>query len=243
MPFDGDFVPPVTPAPPTPPPAPLAHSLNAVMGWLDSHNGTLTALATLVVAAFTAALWRSTSKLWKEANRASEISRRAAQAAEKSADASVALLRDVERPWIVLEGALVRRREMGFEDEPLLPNNFFIKFKFRNVGRTPAMIDDVVVELADKREIGPEPTFTERSLHLRGAATLAADGTFDANEFGPGPQSKDVATKDVIFYVIFGKVSYREPNGRQHATGFAVEVSPHMAAFSSYPADAFTYWT
>jgi hypothetical protein len=45
-----------------------------------------------------------------------------------------------------------------------------------------------------------------------------------------------------ITFVVYGRLTYKELNGRLHHTGFAVEVSPHIAAFSGYPSDAYDYY-
>jgi|HubBroStandDraft_3_1064219.scaffolds.fasta_scaffold1163424_1 hypothetical protein len=45
-----------------------------------------------------------------------------------------------------------------------------------------------------------------------------------------------------ITFVVYGGLTYKELNGTLHHTGFAVEVSPHIAAFSGYPSDAYDYY-
>ena len=43
-------------------------------------------------------------------------------------------------------------------------------------------------------------------------------------------------------FVFFGRLTYRELNGKVHHTGYAVEVSPHMAAFSPHNNNAYDYY-
>jgi len=46
-----------------------AHAGAQLLQWLESHNGAVTALATIAIAAFTGTLWWSTHRLWQVTQR------------------------------------------------------------------------------------------------------------------------------------------------------------------------------
>jgi hypothetical protein len=159
----------------------------------------------------------------------------AAAAAKKSADAIPAL----ERPWIFVEKAHLKRREDA--GSPIIPNYFSISFVCRNVGRTPAIIEEFFVKIHDKRTIPDIPDYSEPHIRLRCPATVATNVEFESSSFGP-PSQPGATSDEVIFYVIYGKITYKELNGTTHHTGFSVEVSPHMAASTSHPNPAYDYY-
>lgn len=90
--------------------------------FLDCHNGTVAALATVAIAVFTILLWRSTHKMWG-------ATKQAAEAAQKSADALYA----TEGPYIHTDAHLKSVNRDG--DVVTLETDFSVG----NYGRTPAI--------------------------------------------------------------------------------------------------------
>lgn len=108
------------------------------------------------------------------------------------------------------------------------------------MGRVPAVIHRCEFKIADK-DILPEQPDYAGSLDLSCVATLPAGEPFDTSEVGPSP-ANGTKNGQPIMFVFFGRLTYRELNGKVHHTGYAVEVSPHMAAFSPHNNNAYDYY-
>ena len=132
-----------------------------------------------------------------------------------------------ERPWLFLEGATVSRRELP--NQPIVPNDWYIKLRWKNVGRSPALIERCEFKLVDKEAIPTQPDYSN-SADLMTVAMAAPDTTFETNEIGPGRGIGITKDGKPVFFVFFGRLTYKELSGTVHHTGFAVEVSPHMAS-------------
>jgi hypothetical protein len=179
------------------------------------------AFYTSAVALFTAVLVISTILLWRATKRTAEIAERA--------------LSEHERPWLFLQGAKISRRE--FPGQALTPNNFFICLRWKNVGRAPAVILECAVKFEDIKKLDAKPDYSG-AIHLLTSGTVSVGEEFETNEIGPAPTAANVDVQ----YVMFGRLTYTELNGRQHRTGFALHISPHIAAFSRYGKDAYDYY-
>ncbi|HXM80517.1 MAG TPA: hypothetical protein VN929_01180 [Burkholderiales bacterium] len=164
---------------------------------------------------------------------------KSARAAEQSAQVAVKALTDLERPWIFFEATHVQRRE--HPGEPMIPNNFFISFVCRNVGRAPAIIEACFAKIQNITTLPEIPDYSAPIIPLRCPATVATNVDFETSAFGPAPQP-GIDPNSAIRYVVYGKMTYKELNGTVHHTGFAVEVSPHMAAASAYSSNAYDYY-
>ncbi len=165
------------------------------------------------------------------------IALRAAKAAKESADAAKAA-NATERPWIFVLGAHIKRREDG--DGPRIPNNYWIEFKCKNIGRAPAVIEEFVVRYMDE-SVAPDIPDYSNPIFMRCPRTVAVDTEFETNRFGPASQP-DTPIENAAEYVFYGRITYRELNGTQHHTGFSIVVSPLMPATTSFPKDAYDYY-
>jgi hypothetical protein len=181
-------------------------------GLIKDPSAAVTAFFTAVLSVSTIFLWRATHKT--------------AQIAERS-------LTELDRPWLFLAGVRIQRRE-GPHD-PIVPNNFFVSFTWKNVGRSPAIIVDCIVKFAEKSALQPRPDYSN-FIELQAEATVGNGESFTTNQIGPGPTSEDT------FLVAFGRLRYKELNGKTHSSGFAVEISPHMAAFNRHNNDNYDFY-
>lgn len=163
------------------------------------------------------------------------ISKKAADAARKSANAAEKSLSDYERPWIFLERIKVTRRE-----PPPIPNSWFIGFSLKNIGRTPAIIEDCIVRIEDIDTLPEFPSY-ENAFPLACNHTVAANIEFETSEIGKSPEG-GMKNGKPINYVVFGRLTYKELNGKVHHTGFAVEVSPHLPAATGFRNKNYTYY-
>jgi hypothetical protein len=113
------------------------------LAFLETHNGLVSALSSIVVAGFTWALWVSTQGLWSEAKVAGETARRAADAAARSADAAVKASMPVLFPYVTNMAALHPLEEI----EQPLNHEAILLIAFDNYGKTPARIWEVRAKL------------------------------------------------------------------------------------------------
>jgi hypothetical protein len=162
----------------------------------------------------------STFMLWKATSRSAKIAETA--------------LTDLERPWLFLEGTTIRRRDLP--GQPLTPNFFFIKLHWKNVGRSPALTGECIFEFKPKLGLSAYPVYSSDHPGLMMPRTVAVGESVETSEVGPA------SGKDEIL-VFYGRLSYTELNGKSHQTGFAVEISPHMAACSPYGDEKYDYYT
>jgi hypothetical protein len=144
----------------------------------------------------------------------------------------------LQRPWLFLLGATIRRREI--EGEQIASNNWYIKLHWKNVGRSPALIERCEFKFVDKNLIPKRPNYSD-SGDLATVSMAPQDSEFETNEVGPGPT---LSMKDgkPIQLVCFGRLSYKDLGGDLHHTGFALEVSPHIAAFVPHYNPAYDYY-
>jgi hypothetical protein len=201
-------------------PAPIIFGVTELWRTIDCYRDDISATSTLFIAVFTIVLGVFTISLARSTRRAATIAERA--------------LTELERPWVVLEGAHITRRELSHEG--IKPNHWFAQLRFKNLGRSPAAIEMCPFGIAPKDSLPPNPVYSTNS-YLTSQRHVGSGESFETNAVGPSDDGREVI---LVFY---GKLFYRELNGRTHETGFAIEVSPHIAAFSPYIGDAYTYHT
>lgn len=189
--------------------------------FLENHAGAITAIATGFIGYFTYTLYQATNQL-------RAIGERQAEA-----------LTDLERPWLFMEAVRVERRE-GAPINPRIPNNWYISFKWRNVGRAPALIEDCIIKI-EPTELLPEiPNYTNASP-LSCPSTVAKDVEFETGQVGPG-EEKGVKDGEPVNLTIYGRLTYKELGGKLHHTGFAMDVSPHLPAASTHRNKRYEYY-
>jgi hypothetical protein len=202
-------------------------TLAAALAFVDIHNGAVTAIATIVIAAFTIVLALVTG-------RQAHLTRIAAEAAKQSAFVAERALTELERPWIFIQGAKLTWRDSQLPGQPRLRNDWYISLKLKNVGRMPAIIYAIVFKIEDKATLPPTPDY-RNSGALTCPGTIAPGDEVDTNDVGPGPGRQN----ELVFY---GKITYRELNGKEHHSGFALDIAPFMPAFSRHANDAYDYY-
>jgi hypothetical protein len=120
------------------------------------------------------------------------------------------------------------------------PNSFYVELFWENVGRAPALVEGCDVKFADKDDLPAQPDYSN-CVPLNTDRTVPVGGRFQTNQIGPSVALKK--NGQPINYVLFGRMRYRELNGRSHETGFAIEIAPFMPAFMAYPNRAYEYYT
>lgn len=148
----------------------------------------------------------------------------AANAARDSAKVAMDTFTTLERPWLFLEKHRIVRRE-GAPIQPSILNNYWISLLFKNNGRSPAIITNLVFKIIETSELPAVPDYSLCVNKLECPATLAAGKMFESSQVGPSPGKG-------VQYTIFGKLSYKDMAGVEHHTGFAIDISPHLPAAS-----------
>ena len=194
---------------------------SAAESFIDRHEHFLTVLAAIAVAIFTFTLWQATIQL------------------KIIAKAQVDALVNLERPWLFLEKVKVTRRE-GAPINPNLINNWFISFQWRNVGRAPAVIKRCIIFFEPTDELPILPNYSNPST-LSCPYTVAKDVPFETPDIGPAEQ-KRTRDGEVVNLTVYGRLTYSELNGDIHHTGFSVDVSPHLPAFSAHKNRNYDYY-
>lgn len=190
--------------------------------WILVYATLLLVAVTCALAIYTAKLFRATVLLAEDARLSSERQN------------------NIERPWIFISQARVVRRE-GVPINPNLPNNWYISFVFKNIGRTPALIKTCVTTIAIKGELLEFPNY-EGCNELVTQSSLSASESFETDQFGPSPE-KTIINGETANLVVYGKITYTQLNGTEHETGFAVDVSPNFPAFSTFAKKNYEFFT
>lgn len=208
--------------------------------WLVVSTFALTGVAAIQAALFIWQLILIRSSM-RDAKRAADAAAAAADAAttqvqelRRSADATERALSDLERPWIVVDGAKVTMRHSNMSSVQPLPNDWLITLRLRNVGRMPALMSECIFKIQDKATMPQNPDYRNASP-LSLPASISVNRTAETGTVGPGPPGNP---NQLVFY---GVISYRELNCKTHSTGFALEVAPRMPAFIGHANDAYYY--
>jgi hypothetical protein len=176
------------------------------------------AYATIVIALFAIILGLFIASLAESARRAAKV-------------ASKALI-ELERPWLFVESAKILRREMSGQEN--IPNNWYISFKVRNVGRSPAIIKECIIKIEPRDKLPRAPNYSG-ARPIATPQSLSPKDAFDTQAVGSEPG-------DPAIRVAYGRLTYTELNSTRHHSGFAVEVSPQVAAYSGYSNSAYNYY-
>lgn len=192
--------------------------------------------AAAISAIFAAAIYfvyRGQSRIMRAQFRAAL---RAANAARKSATVAERALVDVERPWIFRDIVSVSwRHTPGVE-----ANDWIVSLKWKNVGRLPALLVDCEFKIEDITKLPAIPDY-RGSNHLPVISTLAVGQDFDTMPVGPAPSRAPLAKSPQL--VFFGRLIYREMNGKEHHSGFALQLAPMAAAAVEHTSDAYNYYS
>jgi hypothetical protein len=128
--------------------------------FIDENNGTLTAIATIFIAAFTLTLWRATNRLWESGEKQIDVAQKSAIAALRQANAVVAL----ESPIPVIAGIKLVQYLDRFAKESMadpitagpVPDFCRVLTNFINIGRSPMRVDGFSIEWEITRDLPAE---------------------------------------------------------------------------------------
>jgi hypothetical protein len=210
--------------------------LKTVWCWFEALRDDINAISTTILAFFTVILAFA-------ARRQAILTRDAVETAAHHAKTAERALTDYERPWLFLEGGRVALREsQGFEKtpdyrrvlKPPIENDWMITLTFRNYGRMPALVGGCIFKISAQDALPAEPDYTQPGI-LTLPGTVGPNRRGKTNTVGPGPGR----IGPLVFY---GRVIYTELNGVEHHTGFALDVAPHMAAFTRRADAAYDYY-
>ena len=188
--------------------------------WIVFFTGFLT-LVTAALAWYTSRLYKATVALSEDAKKTFERQS------------------NLERPWLFMEKVRVERRE-GAPIQPQIPNNWYISFIWRNIGRSPALIEGCAFKIEDTSTLQEPPDYSNAS-ELTCPSSVAAGVEFETSKVGPAPE-KGIKNGKSINLTIYGRLTYKELNGQLHHTGFAMDVSPHLPAANTSKCKNYEYY-
>ena len=176
-------------------------------------------------AVFTGALTVSTMFLWISTRQSARIAERA--------------LTEHERPWIFRDFVTVTWRH-----RPEVPmNDWMISLRWKNFGRAPATLMEFVFKIQDVATLASRPDYSQCApLGIIDAMPAKDDVEFNTQPVGlaiPGIKKNG----DPIQYVFWGRLKYKEMNGTEHASGFALQLIPIVSGAASHNNDAYNYYT
>jgi hypothetical protein len=198
---------------------------------LGDNDGAIVALATIVLAIFTWALWRSTEKLWlaDQEGRADTMesirqARRAAEAAEIAAQAALG----IELPRLELECVSLRATADPFTASAIAYGSVVVSLK--NYGRTPAHLLETQVGFCTDYYLPAVPKYgpSARKPAELGAVVLPRQvksfdlsGRFTINFDG----ARSIAADEMDLWV-YGFVGFRDFLGGRWRSKFCVRYAP-----------------
>lgn len=149
----------------------------------------------------------------------------------------VALPAPAARPQLQLDGVSVSRREGAGR-----PNAFFVRLTWKNVGDAAAVIEDCVVGCDDLDQLPAQPDYAA-GLAVHCPRSLGPGAAFETKGFGPAVIARAAASRDdrPVRVAVFGRLTYRDPEGRRHQTGFSMEVAPDAQAMRRLGDPAYEY--
>ncbi len=180
--------------------------------WLDAHGVGITALATAIIAVFTATLWRATTESLSHS--------RQVERAYVSADAKV-----------IFRGKSEAVRVGHIVAMPELPTDPWLSIILDNNGKTAAFVDEIAVVVCDFDALPPKPDYSksERLADLRltpGAREIRTFG-FDMRTVGGK--------------IVYGRVYYTDIYNQRHSSGFIRHILSSMA-ISVEASKEYTAW-
>ena len=189
------------------------------LGFAERNDKAITALSTLGIFIFTVILAIATHQL------------------RIIADRQIESQIQMERPWLIIDAAKVRRPDQP----PPIANYWYVSFRWRNVGRAPAIVEECVVKIVALDELPAIPDYTKASP-LVCNRTVRAGSTCMTGEVGPDPKSFFKNEKPLRI-IIFGRLTYKSLSGATHYTGFAEEISTYLPCYGGYTNKAYQYET
>lgn len=188
------------------------------------------ALIAALIAWFQYCMFEQQLEIMKESNKTAAIAANAALVSAKVAERAIT---EFERPWIFVEGVHIVRRED--EGAPRITNNYWVSFRFKNYGRVPGIVVNCIARLVDASAIPAVPDYITGQIPLRLGRHVGTEAPVETSQFGPPSGGPEI-------WAVYGRLTYTEIGGAEHHTGFIVQISPHMPAFTSVNNDAYDYY-
>lgn len=184
-----------------------AYFIEWLVRLLDTHNGLVTAIATVFVAGFT---WT----LYKVSKQQAELTRESINLAREE-------FISTHRPKIIVSGfkwSSVEEEGVELEDRPIR-----ISFRYINIGESRAEIIEIGTELVTLFTPASMPSNIKFERHkMETPIILESGGSANATTIDEIEQSKFIwySSVDAHTLVCAGYVSYRDAVGKERRTGF-----------------------
>jgi hypothetical protein len=221
-------------------------TIQGIENFLDTHNGAITALATIVVAlatilvaAFTVVLafvTRSQARLTRALAESGAI---AAKAARKSAEVAEKSVNDVERPYVLVEKIDPQINVLNLPDA--VPS---VELSLRNYGRSPALIRELRATL----EISPHAKPCMQNWPFVKVIPLPTITVIGANQFWPHTCSHERCISSgeahqiktgTLYFWCYCTVFYDDVLDQHYETRMRFRYDPKRNTFSMLSGDEY----
>lgn len=192
---------------------------------LWSAAGTVvTALATIVLVAVTALLWKVTDQSARSAkiaaDAASESARLAGEASSQAADIAKKQL----RAYVLVEGAGLSCDAGGTHIEYVLPESIAIgAIRFKNTGQTPALELEAHVRIGLRPQPAPQASFLLQELAATSVMSLGAGHSSQSMAAAPAPITPETVANlsaGIEAIYVYGEIRYLDIFGDRHISRF-----------------------
>jgi len=190
----------------------LRATISNLVEWLETHDGAITALATIAIAAFTYTLYRSTEKLWKAGEQQIALAQTSAETTRRVLDHT----RTVERAYVKIshvEPGLVFATD----------GTVRVTVQVKNFGRTPANVTDLILTpfvVRPRMALPEKPIYEVTQGYPSARAFLVANDRIFTHAAFPLPEFQQVLLGQLTLYLL-GYVDYVDTFGQRHRGGYA----------------------
>lgn len=200
--------------------------------FIERHEGAITALATIAIAAFTGTLWFATKKMMEGGERQIVVAGDAAKAVKKSADAMIA----IERPRVIISKTAIHEtidEELGY---PIL----ICQYRYKNFGKSPAIMENYSINLAILPALPEHP---ECAVHLSSRNILRQDQETTDLLISTSSRDANLVSKIGEGYSVylFGFFRYRDVFDAVIITGFCERINWVTGEYALAGGTAYNY--
>ena len=162
--------------------------------------------------------WVTAMAIQEQNKRALEIAKSSADAAELTAKAAIS----TELPFLNIESIDSKTVKLGLRK---FVTAIHPKIKIKNYGRTPAFVDEIIVNISIDKAFPPVPEYTKIDPYPE-AYVIEPNGTLEYTEFDTrgkfvfsDKQVELLETKEG-FLIIYGVINFSDFFGNRHQKGF-----------------------
>lgn len=187
------------------------------------------AISTVWIAIITTILALLNIGLWRATKKSADAAKQAADAAQRSANALPA----IERAYVfVTINGEVKGIEWGTPGDTII--TLTIPIYFRNEGKTPAILTNIVFDILQRQEAPTKSIFPLRKIDIPpGGRVISGGGNYRLRHEEPlsVSQWEEIQANGLLQLFCYGKVTYRDILKNEQWTSFCWEYNPPRKRF------------